>query len=153
MGAVGFVKVLFDTSVIIAASLPQHPSHIPCFSQLQAVKTAQVHGCFSTHSLAELYSVLTRMPSTPRMSPQAVELLINGLLQYLEAVPLERSDYQAAIAQMSVLNLPGGGIFDALIAQAALKASVDRLLTLNPKHFNRLDEAIALLVFVPGADG
>jgi predicted nucleic acid-binding protein len=92
------------------------------------------------------------MPSKPRMSPKSVELLINGLLQYLEAVPLERSDYQAAIAQMSALNLPGGGIFDALIAQAALKASADRLLTLNPKHFNCLDEEIALLVFVPGAD-
>jgi predicted nucleic acid-binding protein len=50
---------------------------------------------------------------------------------------------------MSALNLPGGGIFDALIAQAALKASVDRLLTLNPKHFTRLDEAISLLVSVP----
>jgi predicted nucleic acid-binding protein len=149
VGAVGFVKVLFDTSVIVAASLPQHPSHFPCFSQLQAVKTSQVDGYFSTHSLAELYSVLTRMPSKPRMSPKSVELLINGLLQYLEAVPLDRSDYQAAIAQMSALNLPGGGIFDALIAQAALKASADRLLTLNPKHFTRLDEAISLLVFVP----
>jgi predicted nucleic acid-binding protein len=83
------------------------------------------------------------------MSPKSVELLINGLLQYLEVVPLDRSDYQAAIAQMSALNLPGGGIFDALIAQAALKASADRLLTLNPKHFTRLDEAISLLVFVP----
>ena len=50
---------------------------------------------------------------------------------------------------MSFLNLPGGGIFDALIAQAALKASVDRLLTLNPKHFTRLSEAIALLVLMP----
>ncbi len=33
---------------------------------------------------------------------------------------------------MVSLNLPGGGIYDALIAQAALKANVDRLLTLNP---------------------
>jgi hypothetical protein len=32
------------------------------------------------------------------------------------------------------LNLPCGGIFDELIAQAALKAEVDVLLTLNPNH-------------------
>jgi predicted nucleic acid-binding protein len=50
---------------------------------------------------------------------------------------------------MTSLNLPGGGIFDALIAQAALKSSADRLLTLNPKHFTRLDTAIADLVHVP----
>ena len=89
------------------------------------------------------------MPSKPRTSPRDVRRLINHYLQYLEAVLLEKSDYQRAIAQMSFLNLPGGGIFDALIAQAALKASVDRLLTLNPKHFTRLSEAIALLVLMP----
>lgn len=50
---------------------------------------------------------------------------------------------------MVTLNLPGGGIFDALIAQAALKADVDILLTLNPNHFTRLGEAIAYLVQVP----
>lgn len=50
---------------------------------------------------------------------------------------------------MATLNLPGGGIFDAIIAQAALKADVDILLTLNPNHFTRLGEAIANLVEVP----
>ncbi|MGB3614610.1 MAG: PIN domain-containing protein [Elainellaceae cyanobacterium] len=143
------MKVLFDTSVIVAASLPQHPRHAPCFAQLQAARTDQVQGYLSTHSLAEIYSVLTRMPSKPRMSPQDVRLLIDHQLQYLEAVLLEPANYRAAIAQMSELNLPGGGIFDALIAQAALKAGVDRLLTLNPKHFTRLSEAIALLVLMP----
>ena len=108
------MNVLFDTSVIIAASLPQHPSHTPCFVQLQAAKAAQTQGYLSTHSLAELYSVLTRMPSQPRISPQAAKRLIEGHLQYLETVSLEQADYQAAIAQMTALNLPGGGIFDAL---------------------------------------
>jgi hypothetical protein len=44
---------------------------------------------------------------------------------------------------LATLNLPGGGIFDALIAQAALKAEVAVLLTLNPNHFTRLGTAIA----------
>ncbi len=48
------------------------------------------------------------------------------------------------------LNLPGGGIFDALIAQAALKTEADRILTLNPNHFMRLSSEIAQLVEVPG---
>jgi hypothetical protein len=58
-------------------------------------------------------------------------------------------DYQAAISQMVALKLAGGGIFDALIAQAAVRAKVDYLITLNPKDFIRLGEAIALLVKVP----
>ena len=130
------MNVLFDTSVIIAASLPQHPNHAPCFIDLQATKAVDIQGYLSTHSLAELYSVLTRMPSQPRMSPQDAKCLIDRHLEHLETVTLERADYQAAIAQMTALKLSGSGIFDALIAQAALKSSAERLLTLNPKHFN-----------------
>jgi len=44
---------------------------------------------------------------------------------------------------MASLQLPGGGIFDALIAQAAIKISADRLATLNPKYFTRLSSTIA----------
>ncbi|MEH2037639.1 hypothetical protein [Nostoc sp.] len=40
-------------------------------------------------------------------------------------------------------------LFDALIAQAALKAEVDTLLTPNPNHFTRLGNAIAHIVQVP----
>lgn len=144
------MNVLFDTSVIIAALLPKHSSHAPCFVQLQAAELRQIQGYLSTHSLAEVYSVMTRMPSQPRMSPQEAQTLLARCLQYLEAVPLETVDYRAAIAQMTALNLPGGGIFDALIAQAALKAGADRILTLNPNHFSRLSTEIARITEVPG---
>jgi predicted nucleic acid-binding protein len=146
------VKVLFDTSVMIAALFPKHQSHSSCFIQLQAAQSAQpgqIQGYLSTHSLAELYSVMTRMPIQPRMSPQEANTLLDRCLQYLDAVPLEVADYKAAIAQMTALSLPSGGIFDALIAQAALKVSADRLLTLNPGHFTRLDPAIARITQVP----
>lgn len=143
------MKVLFDTSVIIAALLPKHPSHSPCFAKLQAAELHQIQGYLSTHSLAELYSVMTRMPSQPKMTPREAQSLLERCLQYLDAVPLETADYQAAIAQMTTLNLPGGGIFDALIAQAALKISADQILTLNPNHFTRLNSTIAQIVKVP----
>jgi hypothetical protein len=35
---------------------------------------------------------------------------------------LRTEDYQATISKMVSLNLPGGGIYDGLIARAALKA-------------------------------
>jgi predicted nucleic acid-binding protein len=143
------VKLLFDTSVMVAAALPQHPSHAPCFAQLQAAKNQTVRGFLSTHSLAEFYSVTTRMPSQPRMSPQDATRLLQSYLQYLEAIALEAAEYVSAIEQMTTLGIPGGGIFDALIAQAALKADVDKILTLNPKHFTRLQTSIAQMVEVP----
>ncbi len=87
----------------------------------------------------------------PRPTPQQAEALITDLLGYVAPVVLVAEDYLQAIAQMVSLSLPGGGIFDALIAQAALKAQVDRLFTLNPDDFNRLSPEIAALGQVPGS--
>lgn len=39
--------------------------------------------------------------------------------------------------------MTGGSIYNALIAQATVKAKVNVLLTLNPNHFNRLGEDMA----------
>jgi predicted nucleic acid-binding protein len=47
---------------------------------------------------------------------------------------------------MVSLNLPARGIYDGLIAQAALKAGVDVLLTLNPNNFTPLGEDVRQLV-------
>jgi hypothetical protein len=40
-------------------------------------------------------------------------------------------------------------VYDAVIATAAVKVEVDFIITLNPKDFVRLGEAIAALVQVP----
>jgi predicted nucleic acid-binding protein len=143
------VKVLFDTSVLVAALIVSHPKHESCFDRLKAAESGLIQGFISTHSLAELYSVITRLPVQPHVSPEQAQKVITEALQYLEMISLLPSDYQTVIAQVANLNLPGGSIFDALIAQAALKAKVDVLMTLNPKHFIRLGTAIANLVQVP----
>ena len=85
----------------------------------------------------------------PRIAPEQAQSIITDISQYLNSVTLLSDNYLAAIANMAALNLPGGGIFGALIVQAALKAEVDILLTLNPNHFTRLGEAITNRVQVP----
>ena len=70
-------------------------------------------------------------------------------MEYLTPVPLLPEEYHRAIAGMVKFQLTGGGIFDALIAQAALKVKVDYLITLNPKDFTRLGEEVATIVKVP----
>jgi predicted nucleic acid-binding protein len=142
------MKCLFDTSVLIAALLTGHTHHSACLPFLLQAQSQQIQGLIATHTLAELYSVLTRIPKT-KISPAVAQNLIRDNLQTFETVSLTAEDYTAAIDLMVQRQLPGGGIFDALIAQAVLKSQADVLLTLNPKHFTRLGSEIAYKVQVP----
>jgi predicted nucleic acid-binding protein len=142
------MKYLFDTSVLVAAMMTGHQSHVFCLPMLQKAQSKQIAGFISTHTLAELYSVLTRIPQT-QISPSLAQTLIKDNLKAFEFISLNAEDYTGAIALMVQHQLPGGGIFDALIAQAAMKADVDVILTLNAKHFIRLGAAIATKVQQP----
>lgn len=143
------MKILYDTSVLIAALLVDHSRHALAFPKLELARRGEVQGYLSTHSLAELYSVMTRLPLPLRVLPNEAEAAIADLLKYLEAVSLVAKDYQKVVARMASLERVGGGVFDAVIAQAALKVGVDQLLTLNAKDFVRLGDEIAVLVQVP----
>jgi predicted nucleic acid-binding protein len=112
-------------------------------------KSRKLTAIFQPILLRSLYSVLTRLPVRPTILPIIAQRLIDENLNLFVAIPLTADDYQEAIACMVGLNLLGGGIFDALIAQAALKAGVDILLTLNPNHFTRLGQDLAKRVQVP----
>ena len=53
-------------------------------------------------------------------------------------IALSARDYGAVVQELARASLPGGIVYDALIARAARKAKADRLLTLNPLHFLRV---------------
>ncbi len=53
-------------------------------------------------------------------------------------VALSTTDYRATIKQLAGVGLAGGVVYDALIARAAQKARVDRLLTLDTDDFERV---------------
>jgi predicted nucleic acid-binding protein len=142
------MKYLFDTSILVAAMMTGHNSYKACLPLLQKAQARQIIGLISTHTLAELYSVLTRIPQT-KITPELAQELIRDNLQTFEFIPLTAEDYTVAIDLMVKNKIPGGGIFDALIAQAALKAEVDVILTLNAKHFVRLGAIIAEKVQEP----
>ncbi|WP_373536220.1 type II toxin-antitoxin system VapC family toxin [Microcoleus sp.] len=56
------MNVLFDTSVLIAALIEDHPSHSQSLSWLERVRSQEIDGFVSTHTIAELYSVLISNP-------------------------------------------------------------------------------------------
>lgn len=143
------VKALFDTSILVAAFLSNHPKHQACTPWLRQVQTRQIQGYIANHTLAEIYAVLTRLPVKPIISPQIAQQLIQENLKEFESITLSTEDYERVIYRMVNLNLTGGAIYDALIAQAAINSKADLLLTLNPSHFTRLGDEFTRLIFVP----
>ena len=135
---------VFDTSAIIAAHARAHPQFTWADEQIQAA--AQPALC--AHSLAETYAVLTGHPKL-RYSPAQVRQVLARLAEAWTVLPLETGDYLAAVTRCRDLGLPGGAVYDTLIAQAALRSGAGALVTLNAKHFVRLGEDVRRIVVTP----
>jgi len=144
------MKVLFDTSVLVAALLELHPNHKLAFPYLLNVKNGEHIGFISIHSLAELYAILTTIPIHKEAATNEIWTLIsNSILQYFQIVEVTKSDYQKILQLLANNELRGGIVYDAVIAHAAYKAKVDKLLTFNTKHFKKAYPLIADIVEEP----
>ena len=130
------MKVLLDSSVLIAALLPDHVHHAVAHAWLTQAKVGTFEYVVSGHSTAEVYSVLTRLPRTPPILPtDAWRLLQENVLSSAKIVTLSDSDYVDLLKDLSQRGISGGAVYDAIIAKAADLAQVDHLLTLNESHF------------------
>ncbi|VAX34835.1 hypothetical protein MNBD_UNCLBAC01-1474 [hydrothermal vent metagenome] len=72
------MKILFDTSVFVAAIVSSHPKHTQAFLWLRRAKEGDFELYVAEHSLAELYAVLTTLPIKPRIFPSVAQKLIQG---------------------------------------------------------------------------
>jgi predicted nucleic acid-binding protein len=144
------VKVLFDTSVLVAAMVEAHPRHSGAASWLKRAKAGEIEFLMSSHSLAELYSVLSTLPAKPRISPaDAWRLVKENVVDSAHLIALSPADYSATLQRASEMGLSGGVIYDALIARAAEKAGAERLLTLNEADFRRVWPESASILLSP----
>jgi predicted nucleic acid-binding protein len=132
------VKILFDTSVLTAAIVEPHPMHSHAFPWLKRAKSREFDMFVASHTLAELYAVLTTLPISPRITPDAARRLIHDDVETTTAkiIPLSSQDYISTIKDMSDLGLSGGIIYDALIVRAAKKSGADKVLTFNIDDFS-----------------
>ena len=144
------MKILLDTSVLVAAMVEAHPVHELALPWLQRVKEGRDIGLVAAHSLAELYAVLTTLPVQPRIPPMVAQRLIRqNVLSVCEVVSLSEKDYAAVLDDLSEAGMVGGVTYDALILYAALKAGVDRVVTLNEEDFRRIYPEFADKVISP----
>jgi predicted nucleic acid-binding protein len=132
------VKILFDTSVLVAASVAAHPDHRRALPWLERARARQFEFLVAAHSLAETYAVLTSLPIKPRISPAiARRLVLENAERPATVVALSARDYGAVLDAMADRGMAGAIVYDALLVRAAEKAGVDRLLTLNIDDFRR----------------
>lgn len=134
-------RVAIDTSVLVAAMQSWHEAHKRA---VEALGRALVdpHVVVPLHVLAETYSVLTRMPKPLKLSPEKAFSLLDRTLR--DKTDFASLDGEAALDLLAAFRdreVAGGAVYDALIAETALRAGARRLLTLNRSHFERVAPA------------
>jgi predicted nucleic acid-binding protein len=141
------LRYFFDTSVLVPALLDEHPHHAASLSAL--LRANKKNACCAVHSLAEVYSTLTHLPRTHRVSGDQAMLFLGDLVERLTLITLDALEYWSAISDAAAQNISGGTIYDALLARCALKSRVDILYTWNVGDFERLGTEVASRVRTP----
>ena len=110
------MKFYFDTSVLVAASVAQHPHHLAGTAVYREVMSGQHSGVVSAHGLAETFSALTRLPLSPMIHPtEAYRIITETVVRHCETIPLEESDYLAILETAARAGLGGGGLGGAAL--------------------------------------
>lgn len=103
---------MLDTSVAIPLLVDSHEAH--------ALVRSWVAGrplCLSGHSLAETYSVLTRLPGDARVSPgDAIALIDDNFEDHMVLSAETGAEVHRELARHGV---SGGATYDGLVALAA----------------------------------
>ena len=141
------MKAFLDTSVLVATFYGDHVHHNASLDVF--LRFGKDGACCSAHSLAELYGTLTGMPPPRRIGGVEALLFLDDVQANLSVVTLTDLEYIEAIRSAASQLVFGGGIYDALLAQCALKANAEAIYTLNGKHFERLSPRVASLVQAP----
>jgi len=142
------MKIFVDTSILMSAVLSDQPGHELSLDLLHRLRPGK-DSC-AAHSLAELYSSLTRMPPPIRRDAEEALLLLDDVYARVTPVSLTPDEYIAAMTGYASRGIIGGAIYDGLIARCALKAKADLIYTWNTRDFQRLGPEIEKRLRVPG---
>lgn len=141
------MKSFLDTSVLIAAFLEQNAKHHECKALLRAMHP--VTAACGIHSLAELYSVITRLPRPLRLRPELGILLVEEVKERLLPVALSEKEYLRTLKASAEAKIGGGQVYDALLLACARKCGAEKIYTLNLRHFRALAPDLAERIVTP----
>lgn len=126
------MKLLVDINVLLDVLLDRDPWSDAAARLLSAIESGSATGFVAAHTLPTVYYVVAQ--SQDRNTAAAA---MGDLLRILEVAPLEKTDYQEALA------LPISDFEDAIQAAAALKIGADYLVTRNEKDFRGTSVPVA----------
>ena len=138
-------RYLCDTSGLIAAVSSWHEHHERTRSEIERRERSDEQVVVAGHSLAETYSVLTRLPAPHRLRADDAIALIEGNWRETPIVHLTGSEMWGALREAQRRELIGGQMYDALIALAALKARASTIVTWNVRNFAPFAPSIAVV--------
>ena len=141
------MKGFFDTSVLIPLFYRDHVQHSP--SQELFIQFNKSNGCCGAHSLAEVYSTLTRMPGKRRISGEQAMLFIGNIRDRLSIVALDGEEYAEALHTSAVRGIVGGAIYDAVLAHCAIKSKAQTIYTWNIRHYAICGQEVASRLRTP----
>ena len=127
------MKGFFDSSVLVPVFYGDHIHHRASLDLFIQFDTST--GCCGAHSLAEVYSTLTRMPGKHRISGEQALLFVGSLRERLSIIGMSGDEYADALTASATAGVVGGGIYDAMLAHCALKAKAEIIYTWNERHY------------------
>lgn len=143
------MRLAFDTSVLVAALVEPHRFHARAVRWVEEATSGRVAARCAWHALAETWSVLTRIPLEPAISPALAEVAVERLLTWLEPVEIRGNLYRAAVHRCAERGLRSGAVFDALHLVCAESQEVVGFVTFNPGDFDRLRTPRTPPIIVP----
>jgi len=141
------MKGFFDTSVLVPVFYGDHVHHRASLELF--IQFDKSTGCCGAHSLAEVYSTLTRMPGKHRISGEQAMLFIGSIRERLSIIALSGDEYADALQASAALGIVVGGIYDAMLAHCALKAKTQAIYTWNARHYALCGREVAGRVRTP----
>jgi predicted nucleic acid-binding protein len=109
--------IAVDTSVAVAYVVRSHTHHALVRRQLNGFR---LH--LTAHSLAETYSVLTRLPGDARLTAEDASTVIEA--NFPEVVMMTSETARRLHVVLAAHGISGGAVYDALVALAVKESGL-----------------------------
>ncbi|MGC1484221.1 MAG: PIN domain-containing protein [Candidatus Acidiferrum sp.] len=144
------MKVYFDTTIFVAASIKDHVHHNQAAAALALAQDGKVEGLATGHGLSEVYAVLTRTPFRPAVYPsEALKILSEEILPHFQLITVTPQMYIETIRECAERGWIGGRIYDAIHLRCARESNCERIYTFDVRHFQRLAPDLAQRISAP----
>jgi len=129
------MKVYWDSSALIEALTDREVGR----------RLRHEGGVTRTHSICEIFSILTGGRLRMRLDGNEVSEMIEQLCRELEVVDLSADEMLQAMAQAKKKGVRGGRVYDYIHATVAYTFSCERVYTLNLRDFEGLYDSLEIV--------